>query len=431
MRDAVLRFAEAVAVKNRANGRAVVGLGHGVRVPGEEAGQKFGCEVGQIASNDEVPFGVRTSQRGFDARERAEAGVQVGNDGKSKMPVALRITDQHCAPGDGGGDPRHALGKNFRALLTVLGPENQRLVPAHSRASAAGQNEGGRERAHEKMITVEFASIVKNRIMRICFTTVSVCSALAMAAERTAASLPTTAAPRVTSTVKVDPRSGRLVRSVTPTAKPAASLAVEPVRPMTKIAEQAVPPVVVPEHVVDAKPVNDSASAGIGQIVEEAAARHNVDPLLVHSVIKVESNYNQFAISNKGAVGLMQLIPSTARQYGAQNSFDARQNIEAGVKYLRHLQELYKDDRLALAAYNAGEGAVAKYKWIPPYAETQNYVYQVGKKYGEARRAYEKKMAEAQATAPKIEANVEPPKPEHPRLESYTDAQGRVFLRTR
>jgi len=229
--------------------------------------------------------------------------------------------------------------------------------------------------------------------------------------------------------VKADPRSGRLVRSVT-ISKPVAA-PVEPARPMTKVAENVVTPIAIPERAVTSKPVNEQASAGIQQLVEDAAARHKVDPLLVHSVIKVESNFNQFAISNKGAVGLMQLIPSTAKQYGAQNSFDARQNIEAGVKYLKHLQDLYKDDRLALAAYNAGEGAVAKYKWIPPYAETQNYVYQVGKKYGEARRAYEKKVAETQTTVKAEAAKTEPAPPEHPKLESYTDEQGRIFLRTR
>ena len=127
------------------------------------------------------------------------------------------------------------------------------------------------------------------------------------------------------------------------------------------------------------------SSKDLNAIVEKAARAHNVDPLLVHSVIKVESNYNANAVSNKGAQGLMQLTPSTARMLGVSNSFDPAQNIEAGVKYLKYLKDLYKDDRLALAAYNAGPGAVDKYKRIPPYAETQNYVYQVGKRYGEAR----------------------------------------------
>ncbi len=74
----------------------------------------------------------------------------------------------------------------------------------------------------------------------------------------------------------------------------------------------------------------------------------------MHSIIKVESNYNVTAVSNKGAQGLMQLTPSTARMLGVSNSFDPQQNIEAGVKYLKYLKDLYKDDRLALAAYNAG-----------------------------------------------------------------------------
>ena len=86
----------------------------------------------------------------------------------------------------------------------------------------------------------------------------------------------------------------------------------------------------------------------------------------------------------------MQLTPATARMLGVSNSFDPQQNIEAGVKYLKYLQSVYKDDRLALAAYNAGPGAVEKYKQIPPYPETQNYVNQVGKRY-ETRAARRKK----------------------------------------
>ncbi len=83
----------------------------------------------------------------------------------------------------------------------------------------------------------------------------------------------------------------------------------------------------------------------------------------------------------------MQLTPPTARMLGVNNSFDPGENIEAGVKYLKSLQDLYKDDRLALAAYNAGPGAVDKYKWIPPYPETQKYVENVGKRYDAARQA--------------------------------------------
>jgi soluble lytic murein transglycosylase-like protein len=147
----------------------------------------------------------------------------------------------------------------------------------------------------------------------------------------------------------------------------------------------------------------------------------------------VESNYNVHAVSNKGAQGLMQLTPSTARMLGVSNSFDPQQNIEAGVKYLKYLKDLYKDDRLALAAYNAGPGAVDKYKWIPPYAETQNYVYQVGKRYGEARRAADlaKDAAKQDAPAPEVKAvEVTPAEVKPAPVERFIDENGRLHLRT-
>jgi len=119
-------------------------------------------------------------------------------------------------------------------------------------------------------------------------------------------------------------------------------------------------------------------SVSISEMVEQASRANGVDPLLVNSVIREESNYNPYAVSPKGAQGLMQLMPATARDLGVGNSFDPRENIEAGVRYLKQLQDLYQDDRLALAAYNAGPGAVQKYKTVPPYPETQAYVKRVG-----------------------------------------------------
>ena len=126
-------------------------------------------------------------------------------------------------------------------------------------------------------------------------------------------------------------------------------------------------------------------------MVQQWAPQYSVDPALVMALIAAESNFNPKAVSPKKAQGLMQLIPATARRFGVDNALNPAQNIEGGVKYLKHLLALYSGDvRLALAAYNAGEGAVAKYSGrIPPYPETQNYVYQVGKKLGEARRAAE------------------------------------------
>jgi soluble lytic murein transglycosylase-like protein len=116
--------------------------------------------------------------------------------------------------------------------------------------------------------------------------------------------------------------------------------------------------------------------------IVQAAARHNVDPNLVRSVIKVESNFNPNAVSRKGAMGLMQLMPSTARQLNVSNPFDPQQNVDAGVRHLKQLLENYGGDvKLSLAAYNAGAGAVARSAGVPRFAETQNYVRRITNLY--------------------------------------------------
>jgi len=120
--------------------------------------------------------------------------------------------------------------------------------------------------------------------------------------------------------------------------------------------------------------------------VMEYSNRHSLRPELVRAVIQVESGYNPRALSPKGAMGLMQLMPDTARMLGVQRPYDPEQNIRGGTRYLRLLLDKYDgNEELALAAYNAGSGAVDRYgKRIPPYRETRDYVRKVGSKAGEA-----------------------------------------------
>lgn len=113
------------------------------------------------------------------------------------------------------------------------------------------------------------------------------------------------------------------------------------------------------------------------ELIASAAEAHGVDPVLVQALIQVESNYRPRARSSKGAMGLMQIMPATAREYKVRNAYDPKANIEAGIKKLKGLLDKFQVVDLALAAYNAGEGAVQKFNGMPPYRETQNYVSRI------------------------------------------------------
>lgn len=121
-------------------------------------------------------------------------------------------------------------------------------------------------------------------------------------------------------------------------------------------------------------------SSSYNDIIIEAASKFDVDAALVSAVIKAESDYNPRIVSHKGARGLMQLMPATAKRFGVTNSFDPRENIHGGVRYLRWLLKKFDGNAdLAVAAYNAGEGNVMKYDGVPPFRETVNYINRISK----------------------------------------------------
>ncbi len=129
-------------------------------------------------------------------------------------------------------------------------------------------------------------------------------------------------------------------------------------------------------------------AAGIDEIIETLSEKYNVDSDFIKAIIKQESGFNPNATSKKGAMGLMQLMPSTAKSLGVKDAYNPWENIEGGVKHIRGLLDKYSNNQeLALAAYNAGEGAVKKYGGIPPYKETQNYVKSIMGAYTKVKEA--------------------------------------------
>jgi soluble lytic murein transglycosylase-like protein len=229
----------------------------------------------------------------------------------------------------------------------------------------------------------------RNKDMRFCWI-VGCVSLVALAADDTAPGL----APQIVSVVRADPGTGRLVRSIVR----------HPARHNT------------------AKAWAETA-ASVDRYVRETSERYQVDPLLVRSVIQVESNYDPLAVSPKGAEGLMQLMPQTARRFAVRDSFSVADNIDGGVRYLKHLLTLFADreapETLALAAYNAGEVAVMKHGGVPPYRETTQYVRKVAKKWDEARAA---EAATRQPTQAAAEA--------YPPIEQFVDSLGVLHIQT-
>ena len=142
--------------------------------------------------------------------------------------------------------------------------------------------------------------------------------------------------------------------------------------------------------------------------IQAISQQCQIDPNLVRSIIKVESDFNPLAISVKGAQGLMQLMPGTAQELKVSNPFDPCENIRGGVKYLRYLMDLFRGDLvLALAAYNAGENAVLRYRSVPPYPETRSYVQKVLSLYDPSLESHIMRVSQKSGSGPKERSSLQ------------------------
>ncbi len=360
-----------------------------------QSSKNFGIQERHIAGGDQVPLRreIRLESR-LDSGKRPAPFRRIRHNGEAKMFILRPVTHQ-------ANRFRHLC----QFLRDVAGQRasvkgQQRLVGAHSEALATHQNEAGKARTpiHQEMISLQYVT----RRPRF-----APCSLLCLVA-----ALPLCAEPlatRTTLVVKTDARTGRLVRSVIVSPRP----------------------VLLKASIAQTTDVPQSIAAGsLSDMIDAIAERNQVEAPLVHSVIKAESNYNPSAISPKGAQGLMQLIPSTAHRFGVSNSFDVQQNIEGGVKYLKFLMELYNNDYpKVIAAYNAGEGAVAKYGGIPPYSETINYVYRVGRNLRAARQFAELRAAERKAKPQPVQTAAAKSEAE-PHIQAVTGDDGRIYYKT-
>jgi Transglycosylase SLT domain len=355
--------------------------------------QEIRATVRQIASQNQIPFGEPVAEGRFHACQGPAPLAKIGDHGIAKVTIFQGISNQSNFARRFLHPLRDGLNHGYGAA-----EGKKRFVPAHARTPAAGQDVADHthaDRIHSGMISFKIVSLVISKVrLGLVGAVLGSCAGPILAGGEPA---------RTTLVVKSDSHSGRLVRSVAIDARPMHS--VEPDPPVSVAAEPEPP------------------ATSLIEMIDRIAANNEVEALLVHSVIKAESNYNPLAISPKGAQGMMQLIPSTARRFGVANSFNAQQNIEGGVKYLKFLMDLFHSDYVkVIAAYNAGEAAVAKYGGIPPYAETRNYVNQVGRNLVNARKAAEHKTA----SIPAADTNAETIHT----IQSVIAADGRIYYKS-
>jgi hypothetical protein len=380
------RFDEPVA----AFGKDATGIGMESRLFQDEA-ERLRSHSRHVTGDNQVPGRGAMGEGSFDTGEGSDGwngtGTEVGNGRVGEVAVEFRRSDE----GDATGGFANGFGGNFQQ--SAASDHQESLISPHAGTCAARQHISRRGHETDDIIrgldnrkrvyrwfgrcgcgNGNFAGttdIVRlnlngNKMKKICsiiFGGMMVFSSGAQLGAQTA--VPS----HVTVVVHPDLQSGRLIQAVVVQPKEVAARVHEPL-PET------------PSNV--AVPL----SSNIIEMIDQIATAYGVEGPLVHSVIRAESNYNAGALSNKGAMGMMQLIPSTARRFGVLNPFDPKQNIEGGVRYLRFLLDYYRNDYpKAIAAYNAGEGAVDRYQGIPPYSETRAYVYQVAKNLRAARQA--------------------------------------------
>jgi hypothetical protein len=355
---------------------------------GAQTFQEIRPQSRHIASHHQVPLARGVKQRSFQPTQRTISRPSIGNDRETELPIFFRVADESNIPDNASNQSSGLLSEGNAIHL------QQSLVPPHPRAVSARQYISGCP--HAEMIALRNLPILRFSAL------------VSLAVLFSAGAYAEDSTNRTTLVVKTDSRTGRLIRSVVVAAK-----VVNPDEPE-------------PAEQVTAQLVT---ATSLAEMIDTIAAKHEIEAPLVHSVIKAESNYNPLALSPKGAQGLMQLIPATARRFGVENSFNAQQNIEGGVKYLKFLMELYHNDYVkVIAAYNAGEAAVTKYGGIPPYAETRNYVYQVGKNLQTARKVAEAKNAAPKPEEPKQIAAVGSDQPH--KIEAVIGPDGKLYYKT-
>ena len=382
-----------------------VGLRAGLQSFLSKLRKQSGMQQRHIAGNNQVPIpGELRIQGSFDTGKRPASHSMIGNHREAQVPVKRGIAHQSNFVRN-----LFQLPCNTASQRSVIALQKS-LVAAHSEAFATHQNKArqGSSPIHQEMIS--FQHVTRRQRFAPCSLFAVLLVVPVLQAEPVAT--------RTTVVVRTDARTGRLVRSVVVTPRPVVLQASLSLSSPSSTSTLDLPP-------------QPALSGSISDLIDAIAERNQVEAPLVHSVIKAESNYNPGAISPKGAQGLMQLIPSTAHRFGVSNSFDIQQNIEGGVKYLKFLIELYNNDyRKVIAAYNAGEGAVAKYGGIPPYSETINYVYRVGKNLKAAREFAELKAADRKAKSQPVQTAALKTGDEPHSIQAVTGDDGRIYYKT-